>query len=151
MSTLLLQKRNADGTIEFVPMDLVETAGGDPAILVVAHIATLSAGEDQLNDVQVVEQGQFAYEYITTAKTSDLSQNAGAFLHSISVLSAALTGTVTIYDETTGGATLLVAVLPIGTLGGTYTFNNVMTQGLQIVTSNAADDIHVSYRPSYLD
>lgn len=115
------------------------------------HKATLDAGEDQTNDVLVVEQGQFAYKYITTAATTDLSQNAGAFLHCVNIFSAALTGTVTIYDETTAGTTLIVGILPIGTLGGTYFFNNAMTQGLQVVTSSASDDLTVSYRASASD
>ena len=37
MPTLLLQKENADGTIEFVPMDLVETSSGESAGLVVSE------------------------------------------------------------------------------------------------------------------
>lgn len=113
--------------------------------------STLDAGEDQTNDVQVVEQGQFAYKYITTATTTDLSQNAGAYLQSIVVQNATLTGTVTIYDESTGGTTLIVGILQASLPGGTYTLNCALTQGLQVVTSSASDDITVLYRASASD
>jgi len=115
------------------------------------HKATLDAGEDQTNDVLVVEQGQFAYKFITAAATADLSQNAGAYLHAVVVGNAALTGTVTLYDESTGGTTLIAGFLPAGALGNTYVYNCALTQGLQVVTSSAADDITVIYRASASD
>ena len=69
MPTLLLQKRNADGTIEFVPMDLVETSSGESAGLVVvadglngsiykiptiASVATSEINIDVLTTAQIV-------------------------------------------------------------------------------------------------
>ena len=127
------------------------TSSGEAAGLRVVELNNLISGEDQTNDVTVVEQGQFTHKYSTAAETLDLSQNAGAFLHAIVVGNATLTGAVTIYDDTTGGATTIVGLLPASAVGGTYTYNCALTNGLQIVKANAADDITVIYRASTLD
>lgn len=113
---------------------------------------TLLAGEDQTNDVIVVEQGQFAYSHITTATTTDLSQSAGAFLHSVTI-NGGTAGAVTVYDDTTSGTTTPIAVIAAAaaaTPAGTKTYNVALTAGLQIVTA-AATDVTVAYRASSLD
>jgi len=114
--------------------------------------ATLRSGEDETNNVIVVEEGQFSYSHITTATTTDLSQNAGAFLHSITI-NGGTAGAVTVYDDTTSDTTTPIAVIAAAaaaTPAGTKTYNVALTNGLQIATA-ADTDVTVSYRPSSLD
>ena len=129
----------------------IVTGTGGAAHVDVKDIVLL-AGEDQTNDVLVVEQGQFSYSHITTATTTDLSQNAGAFLHAV-VINGGTAGAVTVYDDTTGGTTTPIAVIAAAaaaTPAGSRVYNCAMTAGLQIVTA-AATDVTVIYRASSLD
>ena len=126
-------------------------SSGGPAGSVVAHIATLSAGENQnLDKLESIDM--FDLMHLAASGTHDLSQNPGAYLHSITI-NGGTAGAVTVYNDTTGGTTSPVAVIAAAaaaTPAGTKTYDVALTNGLQIVLA-ANTDITVSYLPSILD
>jgi len=71
---------------------------GDGHIAQHMSLGTLISGEDQTNDVLVVEQGQFGYEVVpvTTQTTLGATGATGDFLHRILVPNG--TTAVTIHD-----------------------------------------------------
>ena len=57
------------------------------------------------------------------------------------IVEVALTGTVTVYDNTAAAGTILT-ILPIGTVAGVYSFDSSFATGCTVVTS-AADRVVV--------
>lgn len=83
----------------------------------------------------------YDYEYIASAKTTQVKSSAG-FLHSITVNSTAA-GTIKVIDGTSG-STANIATLKASVGEGTYTYDVEFSTGLRIITA-AASDITVSY------
>lgn len=77
-----------------------------------------------------------AYRYISTATTTDVFTGQGTLKKIILTETAA--GTITIYDEATGGTSNIVAVLKASIVEGEYEFDVALARGLQIVTSGAS-------------
>jgi len=84
-----------------------------------------------------------AKSYITTATTTQVSGPAGKVFIQVN---AALTGTITVIDGTTG-TTANVAVITNPTVGSQYQYWG-FTSGVRIVTS-ASCDITVSTQSGY--
>ena len=98
-----------------------------------SYDATLRAGEDQTNNVTVVEQGQYGYETVAASQTAQALGATGAtgdFLHSIII--TASTGTITVLDNAVS-----VAVIPAGALG-VWEFNLVSISGAWKITTAAS-------------
>lgn len=76
-----------------------------------------------------------AYRYISTATTTDVFTGQGTLKKIILTETAA--GTITIYDEATGGTSNIVAVLKASIVEGEYEFDVALARGLQIVTAGA--------------
>jgi len=100
-----------------------------------AHVydATLRAGEDQTNDVVVVEQGRFSYETVAASQTAQVIGTTGAagdYLHHVIVTSS--TGTITVLDNAT-----TVAVIPAGAVG-VFPINCVSSSGAWKITTAAS-------------
>ncbi len=102
--------------------------------------ATLMAGEDQANDVMVVEEGQFPYQLIAASSTAEPLGTTGAAGDLLSaVIVKANTGTITILD----GATT-VLVVPASTAVGTrFDLNMVAVTGWNITTPASTEAIAV--------
>jgi hypothetical protein len=83
-----------------------------------------------------------AYRYIATATTTNVFVGPGT-LKKI-VIGETAAGAITIYDETAGGTTTIVAILKASIVEGEYEFNVAVGKGLQIVTG-AASKITVVY------
>lgn len=77
-----------------------------------------------------------AYRYISTATTTDVFSGPGRLKKIILTETAA--GTITIYDEATGGTTSIVGLLKASIVEGEYEFNVALGKGLQIVTGGAS-------------
>lgn len=77
-----------------------------------------------------------AYRYISTATTTNVFVGQGTLKKIILTETAA--GTITIYDETAGGTTTVVAVLKASIVEGEYEFDVALGKGLQIVTAGAS-------------
>lgn len=77
-----------------------------------------------------------AYRYISTATTTDVFTGQGTLKKIILTETAA--GTITIYDEATGGTSNIVAVLKASIVEGEYEFDVALARGLQIVTAGAS-------------
>lgn len=96
-------------------------------------LTELIAGEDQTNNVLVVEQGQYEYETVAASQTDQVlgaTGAAGDFIHSIVVDSA--TGTVVLKDDTT-------AILTIPASGtGVWELNLTSKNGAFKVTTAAS-------------
>jgi len=75
-----------------------------------------------------------AKAYITTATTT---QVAGACSKVVITVNAALTGTITVIDGTTG-TTANVAIITNPTVGSRFEYTN-FTEGVRIVTSATCD------------
>lgn len=115
------------------------TAIGDKFAADVNH-ATLMAGEDQANDVIVVEEGQYPYQLIAASSTAAPLGSTGAAGDLLSaVIVKANTGTITILD----GATT-VLVIPASTAVGTrFIINAVAATGWKITTPASTEAIAV--------
>lgn len=83
-----------------------------------------------------------AYRYIATATTTNVFSGPGRLKKIILTETAA--GTITIYDEATGGTTTIVGLLKASIVEGEYEFNVALGKGLQIVTG-AASKLTVVY------
>ena len=116
------------------------TSSGESAGLVVAEQVALQPGDDEDNDVKVVDIGQYGYETIAVSQTGQILGTTGAtgdFLHRliIEVITVA-TASVTLLDDTgsmvvlTGGANLLEGVYSIE-------FNMTSLNGAWSVTTGA--------------
>ena len=115
------------------------------------NLNTLSSGENESLD-KLETLPAFDLMHLSAIGTYDLSQNAGAYLHSITI-NGGTAGAVTVYNDTTGGTASPVAVIAAAaaaTPAGTKTYDVLLTNGLQIVLA-ANTDITVSYLPSVLD
>lgn len=103
-----------------------------------SNLNTLLSGENQgKNRLMTTRPGTSTR--ITTATTTTPVSGTGILAKII--VEVALTGTVTVYDNTAASGTVL-AILPIGTVAGVYMFDSKFTTGLTLVTS-AADRIIV--------
>lgn len=103
---------------------------------VIVTLGTAIAGEN-LNSNRIETAHPATPTRITSATTTTARSGAG-ILHTI-LVEAALTGTVTIYDNTAGSGTVL-AILPIGFAAGAYTLDIAFGTGCTLVTS-AADRV----------
>ena len=83
-----------------------------------------------------------AKRYISTATTTTVFNGPGT-LEKI-IITEAAAGTITIYDEATGGTTDIIAVFKASTVENSYEFEVACAKGLQIVTA-AASKITVVY------
>lgn len=111
-------------------------------------IGALNAGENLALGVTGVVGGPLTGQFQDGAGTLDCIQNAGGFLSHVvpGPLGVALTGTITVYDETTGGSTLIIHQFQAGEIiSAPVYFNRIVTQGLQVVIGNAADQCSVHY------
>ena len=103
--------------------------------------ATLLSGEDQDNDVLVVEQGRFEAQRVTT---DTLVSNGVGFLHTLTFCctdAAPTAGSITVYDNTAASGTVLYLETFTTTAfrGYTVTINAVLTTGLYIDFTTTAD------------
>ena len=103
---------------------------------------TLISGEDQTNNVMVVEQGQFGYETVAASQTDQVLGATGAsgdLLHKvICVVATAATSSVSISPD--GGTTdISLLAANVGSGIGTYEFelNAAATTGGWAVTTGA--------------
>ena len=97
----------ADGTPNLDSAD-------DPAVNTTTELTSLISGEDQTNNVMVVEQGKFTYDRILSGASETMGGGNGAvgdFLHAIIVEDT--TGTIQIKD----GGTIIYTV-PAGYIAG---------------------------------
>lgn len=108
-------------------------------------IATLQAGDDETNNVKVVEQGQFGYETVAVSQTDQVLGATGAtgdFLHKLIItVATAATGAVSIKD----GAGSAISILPNSPGGGIgvyeVEFNAVSSAGAWKVTTGAGSTV----------
>ena len=84
-------------------------------------------------------------QYISTATTTVVDAAGQGQLVRI-ILTETAAGTITIYDEATGGTTDVIAVLKASIAEGTYEFGINYAKGLQIVTAGASK-LTVVYSP----
>lgn len=95
-----------------------------------ADLQTLISGEDQVNNVQVVEQGRFTYEEVgssASAQTLGTSGAAGDYLHSI--IQGVSSNSITLID----GSTSLI-VFPATAVCVVWEINAVCTTAWKITT-----------------
>ena len=110
------------------PLDATNGAGH-------VYDATLRAGEDQTNDVMVVEQGQFGYETVAAGQTAQVLGTTGAagdLLHSVIVDSA--TGTVLVIDGATTVLTIPATAANVKSTGE-WIIDAVATTAWKITTA----------------
>lgn len=98
-------------------------------------------GEREDHDVMAVEH-QFTPYNITAAATTIIMTTETA-IHTL-VINKTLTGTVTVYNSSTGSGSK-IATYAVGTTPQSFEFDGLLANGLTIVTS-AADDITANYR-----
>ena len=77
-----------------------------------------------------------AYRYISGAGTYDIFSGPGT-LKAI-ILTETAAGTITVYDEATGGTTAIAALLKASIIEGKYEFEIAMGKGCQIVVAAAS-------------
>jgi hypothetical protein len=77
-----------------------------------------------------------SYRYLAGAATYDIFSGQGRLKKIILTETAA--GTITIYDEATGGTTSIVGLLKASIVEGEYEFNVALSKGLQIVFAAAS-------------
>lgn len=82
MSTLLLQKENPDGTIDFVPLVAAETPDGKDAVPVVIGLESGVNTWGEGGEITVVAAGAAADTgaIITNGKYLDIHSNAGCYI-----------------------------------------------------------------------
>lgn len=100
----------------------------------------------KLVDQNIVTEIPNKYNHITTNTTTDVKSTTGVLVSVI--VNDANTGSITIYDDTTGGTSTPVAVIGSASASRPATplyYNIRMNNGIQIVTA-AADDITIVYR-----
>lgn len=91
------------------------------------------------------QQQAFQYKNITTDATTTVETGPG-FLHTVCVNTPAATGTVTIYDSTTGSGTKIGTITSFASTVGCLVYDVAFWTGLTVVTATAAPDITVSFR-----
>lgn len=96
--------------------------------------ATRMAGENLDTNRMMVEEVNAFWVRITTAATTNAKGGSGCLTRL--VVEAALTGTVTFYDNIAGSGTVLL-ILPIGFAAGVYPVMIPFGTGLTAVTSEA--------------
>jgi hypothetical protein len=64
----------------------------------------------------------------------------------VCVNTPAATGTIQIYDSTTGSGTKIGLITSFASVSGCFIYDGSFWTGLTIVTANAAPDIAVSFR-----
>lgn len=87
-----------------------------------------------------------SYAYISTATTTDVKSTAGVLVSVI--VNDANAGSITIYDDTTGGTSTPVAVIGAASASRPATplyYNIKMNNGIQVVTAGA-DDVTIVYK-----
>lgn len=89
----------------------------------------------------------YSYTNITAAApTTTVIRTGSGILHAINLNTAADTGTITVYDNTTGSGTKIATWTSNATTAPhTIIYDAVFTTGLTIVTATAAQDITVTY------
>lgn len=112
---------------------------------VVMSKGTLDAGEDLVNDRQLVEQ-RFSYFALASLVTVNIKAGSG-LLHTVAV--GGFSGpTIEIYDNTAASSTL-IGRIPANAVPGTYTFDVAFSTGLTVNPqpgSGILPMITVSYR-----
>ena len=86
----------------------------------------------------------YQYRYIATATTTNVDVGQGQLVRITLTTTAA--GAITIYDETAGGTTDIIALFPNSAAIGTYEFGIQYKKGIQIVTG-AASSLTVVFNP----
>lgn len=91
----------------------------------------------------------YNYSNITAAApTTTVVKSGQGILHSITVNTAADTGVITVYDNTSGTGTKIATITTTIAASGSPTpliYDVTFNTGLTIVTSTAAQDITVSF------
>lgn len=121
-----------EDTVRIITRKSTDTSG-----VHVPHVTldTLLSGEDQTNNVMVVENGQFDYERVEASQTDQSLGATGAsgdFLHAI--IPETTTQTIIIKDNTT-----TVFTMPAGQpIGVPVVFDMVSTSGAWKITTSGA-------------
>jgi hypothetical protein len=73
-------------------------------------------------------------------------KSGAGYLHTVCVNTPAATGTVTIFDSTTGSGTKIGTVTSFASVSGCFEYDVAFWQGLTVVTATATPDVTVSFR-----
>ena len=97
----------------------------------ITNLGSLIAGEDQLNNLTVVEQRYQAVEIITN--TTTVVKGSAGFLKGIVIGTVGTSETLAIYNNTSAAAPRITLITP--TAPGFIEFDALMGTGITIVTA----------------